>query len=99
MKPPVAILVHDADHPIDAVYYPFAEFSPEWQAMRWAISHNVPVRFMDLPQAHRMAVHRDRLKQLLAEDGKPLDRRIKCWFTTIAVSARSDATAGGGGGV
>src|SRR5678815_5856550 len=34
MRPPVAILVHDAERPADAVYYPFAEFSPEWQAMR-----------------------------------------------------------------
>jgi hypothetical protein len=64
MKPPVAILVHDAEKPSDAVYYPFAEFSPEWQAIRWALERDVPVRFMDLPQAHRMALEADRLKQL-----------------------------------
>ncbi len=56
MVPPVAILVHDVDRPASAVYYPFAAFSPEWQAMRWALAHQVPVRFMDLPQCHRMAV-------------------------------------------
>ena len=38
-----------------AVFYPFAEFSPEWQAIRFAVARNVSVRFMDLPQAHRMA--------------------------------------------
>jgi hypothetical protein len=64
MKPPVALLVHDVEKPADAVYYPFAEFSPEWQAIRWALEHDVPVRFMDLPQVHRMALEAERLKQI-----------------------------------
>lgn len=55
MQPPVAILVYRADDPKRAVFYPFAEFSPEWCAIRWAISRDVPVRFMDLPHVHRMA--------------------------------------------
>ncbi|HEX6870747.1 MAG TPA: DUF5682 family protein [Micromonosporaceae bacterium] len=37
------------------VYWPFAEFSPEWQAIRWAVRHDVPVRFCDLPTAIRFA--------------------------------------------
>src|SRR5690348_3051522 len=56
MRPPVALLIHAVETPQNAVYYPFAEFSPEWQALRWALSADVPVRFMDLPQAHRMAI-------------------------------------------
>ena len=67
MVPPVAILVHDVDDPAAAVYYPFAEFSPEWQAMRWAVGRHVPVRFMDLPQSHRMAVAAERFEKLKAE--------------------------------
>jgi hypothetical protein len=55
MQPPVAILVYRPDEPARAVYYPFAEFSPEWQALVWARGHGVPARFMDLPQANRMA--------------------------------------------
>jgi hypothetical protein len=55
MKPPVALLVHPADTPARAVFYPFAEFSPEWQAIRFGLSRGRPVRFMDLPQAHRLA--------------------------------------------
>lgn len=62
MRPPVAILVHAVETPENAVYYPFAEFSPEWQAMRWALSKSVPVRFMDLPQWHRMALDAERMK-------------------------------------
>jgi hypothetical protein len=55
MKPPVALLVYKPDDPKRAVYYPFAIFSPEWQAIHYALSHNVPVRFMDLPQTIRLA--------------------------------------------
>ncbi|MEO8286033.1 MAG: DUF5682 family protein [Chloroflexota bacterium] len=55
MKPPVALLLYRADDPKRAVYYPFALFSPEWQAIKYALSNDVPVRFMDLPQSMRMA--------------------------------------------
>ncbi|MDM5178649.1 DUF5682 family protein [Massilia sp. DJPM01] len=55
IKPPVALLVYVPATPQRAVFYPFAEFSPEWQAMRYATANGVPVRFCDLPQAHRLA--------------------------------------------
>ncbi|MGZ3382471.1 MAG: DUF5682 family protein, partial [Isosphaeraceae bacterium] len=53
-KPPVAILIHAADDPKRAVYYPFAEYSPEFQAIGHALRRKVTVRFMDLPQAYQM---------------------------------------------
>lgn len=49
MRPPVALLVYRPDAPRRAVFYPFAAFSPEWQAIRFAQERSVPVRFMDLP--------------------------------------------------
>ncbi len=55
MRPPVALLVYAPDAPQRAVYYPFAEFSPEWQAIRHALAHGIPVRFMDLPAGIRFA--------------------------------------------
>jgi hypothetical protein len=39
-----------------AAFWPFGEFSPEWQALRWAVAREVPVRFIDLPAAVRFAV-------------------------------------------
>jgi hypothetical protein len=39
-----------------AAFWPFGEFSPEWQALRWAVAREVPVRFVDLPAAVRFAV-------------------------------------------
>ena len=56
MRPPVALLGYCPDDPQRALYLPFAEFSPEWQAMHWALANHVPVRLMDLPLAHRLAL-------------------------------------------
>ncbi len=58
LQPPVAILVHEKDDPTAAVYYPFAVFSPELQAARYAVEHGVPVRFMDLPIANQLGLDR-----------------------------------------
>jgi hypothetical protein len=55
MRPPVALLLYALDEPNRAAFYPFAEFSPEWQALRYAQARNLPVRFFDLPQSHSLA--------------------------------------------
>ncbi len=54
MQPPVALLVYRPDALKRAVYYPFAVFSPEWQAISYGLSRGISVRFMDLPQAHQL---------------------------------------------
>jgi hypothetical protein len=51
MTPPVALLVYNPKDLKQASYFPFAVFSPEWQAMSFALSRQIPVRFMDLPLA------------------------------------------------
>lgn len=56
MKPPVALLAYQTDLPSNAVFYPFADFSPEWQTMRYALDNGVPLRFFDLPLTHLMAL-------------------------------------------
>ncbi|MGA7730838.1 MAG: DUF5682 family protein [Chloroflexia bacterium] len=55
MKPPVALLIYRPDDPRQAAYYPFALFSPEWQALTYALQHHLPLHFMDLPQSIRLA--------------------------------------------
>lgn len=55
MQPPVALLIYVPDQPHHSVYYPFAVFSPEWQALHYGLTNNIPVRFIDLPQAHQLA--------------------------------------------
>lgn len=51
MQPPVAALIYSADDNNRAVYYPFALFSPEWQALHYALAQKIPVQFMDLPMS------------------------------------------------
>jgi Family of unknown function (DUF5682) len=51
LKPPVAVLGYNQDNAKQAVFYPFAEFSPEWQAIAYANAKALPCRMMDLPLA------------------------------------------------
>ncbi|MFI9613054.1 DUF5682 family protein [Streptomyces sp. NPDC052023] len=54
MRPPVALLAHAVDEPGRSAFWPLAEFSPEWVAIRWALEHDVPARFIDLPATHTL---------------------------------------------
>ena len=51
MVPPVAMLVYNPKNLRQASFFPFAEFSPEWQAILFALKNKIPVRFMDLPMS------------------------------------------------
>ncbi|MEZ6004798.1 MAG: DUF5682 family protein [Planctomycetota bacterium] len=55
MRPPVALLCYDASQPQRASFWPFAEFSPEYQAICWAAEQGVVVQFIDLPAAITLA--------------------------------------------
>jgi hypothetical protein len=55
LRPPVALVQYDAKDISRAQFLPFADFSPEWQAIRWANQRGVPVRAMDLPSKHSLA--------------------------------------------
>jgi Family of unknown function (DUF5682) len=59
MKPPVALLIYDPEDLQQAAYYPFAVYSPEWQAIQYCLSQKVPVRFIDLPATMRGQLERD----------------------------------------
>ncbi|MGW2862660.1 DUF5682 family protein [Streptomyces sp. NPDC001205] len=59
MRPPVALLAHVLDDPGRAAFWPMAEFSPEWVAIRWALAHRAQLRFIDLPAAHSLATQED----------------------------------------
>lgn len=84
MRPPVALLAHAVDDPGRAVFWPMADFSPEWVAIRWALAHGVPVRFVDLPAAHRLALT-DR-----QTDGPAKDRGIDPIGVLAAAAGHDD---------
>jgi hypothetical protein len=58
LRPPVSLLIYAQDNLRHAVNYPFAVFSPEWQAMVFGKQHGLPVRFIDLPQTNWLAIQR-----------------------------------------
>ena len=49
LVPPISALIYNPKNINQAIYLPFTEFSPEWQALLFAVRRNIPVRFMDLP--------------------------------------------------
>ncbi|MGW1991072.1 DUF5682 family protein [Embleya sp. NPDC001921] len=71
MRPPVALLAHAVDDPAQAGFWPYADFSPEWVAIRHAGAHGVPVRFIDLPVAVSFTL--DRARRERAADDPPED--------------------------
>lgn len=72
--PPVAILAYTDEPPVKTVLWPFAEFSPEYQAMLWAYRNKVPVRFCDLPAKVMLAFEKEEeLKKVEEETQKKSD--------------------------
>jgi hypothetical protein len=69
MQPPVALLAHVPGEPARSAFWPFAAFSPEWQAIRYAGESGIPVRFCDLPAAVTLAAGE--------EDEAPLELRAR----------------------
>ncbi len=91
MRPPVALLVYAPDEPRVATFYPMAEFSPEWVALRWALEHGVPARFIDLAAGAQFAVAKAEFERRLAE--------ATAAEATAADSEASDANEAGEGTV
>lgn len=90
LKPPVAILVFQPDDPKKAVFYPFSEFSPEWQAILYARQHKIPVKFMDLPMAHQFELRHQPAadsslnNNVVIPDAETLRRNPVAWLAAAA---------------
>ena len=95
MQPPVALLSYCPDEPQRAVYHPFAVFSPEWQALRWALLKQVPVRFIDLPVMHQMALDKAREAAEAAEAEEAAQQEAEAENRgRSAARSRVEATSG-----
>lgn len=90
MKPPVALLAYQPDQPQQAVFYPFAEFSPEWQALCYAVNHQVEFHFFDLPLTYSMA-----LKQQAEEETSTADSQPECSRSPLDYLAEADGYTDG----
>ena len=73
MQPPVALLSYSVDDPQLAVFHPYALYSPEWQALQWALRNGVAVRFMDVPAALSLEWRAQPAAETLPEEPDDLD--------------------------
>ncbi|MFD8463845.1 DUF5682 family protein [Streptomyces cyaneofuscatus] len=89
MRPPVALLAHAVDDPGRAAFWPLAEFSPEWVAIRWALAHDVPVRFIDLPATHSLALKEPHGEETAPAPEAPADEEATPHVDPIRVLAET----------
>lgn len=57
--PPVAILGYRTDGPTHSVLYPFATYSPEYVALRWATEHGARAELIDITTGEALASRDD----------------------------------------
>ena len=82
MVTPVALLAYAEDDASRASFFPFAEYSPEYQATLWAVRNGRDVRFIDLPSTDRLSIEDER-DPSEPEDADPVS------FDPIGVLART----------
>lgn len=68
INPPFAIMAYTKEVPIHTILYPFAVYSPEYQAILWANEQKKECRFIDLPSGVFLA--------LSEQEKKNKDQRI-----------------------
>lgn len=74
-KPPVAILAFTEELPVRTVLWPFAVYSPEYQAMKWAADNGAACAFIDLPTSVVLALGQCRVHPVEPEgdNGSPAE--------------------------
>jgi hypothetical protein len=84
MLTPVALLTYAEDDPAHASFFPFADYSPEYQAARWAVSHGAALRFIDLPASDRLGITADAEEAIAAAEEDPIQRDPIGALATVA---------------
>lgn len=59
VKPPIAMLGYTTELPIETVLYPFASYSPEYQAICWGVKKKATLRFIDLPTENMLKLRQE----------------------------------------
>lgn len=56
LTPPLAVMIYDQEDTKQSIFYPFAQFSPEWVAAKYANEHNIKIKTIDLEAKYQMYV-------------------------------------------
>ncbi|WP_284646613.1 DUF5682 family protein [Paenibacillus silviterrae] len=68
--PPIAILAYTDRLPVRTLLYPYADYSPEYQAFRWAERNEAHSEFIDLPSTNALALYDLRSRSERSRDGE-----------------------------
>lgn len=87
--PPVALLIFNPEDSKEAVFYPYAVFSPEWQALQFAQRQKIPLRFMDLSVSQSFALEKETeqpetVTDDVEEDSSPIQEDPLDWLGRAA---------------
>ncbi|OPA80138.1 hypothetical protein BVG16_05170 [Paenibacillus selenitireducens] len=96
-NPPVAILAFTEDLPVRTVLWPFAAYSPEYQAMKWAAENGAHAAFIDLPSSITVALQHLRVdpgEKEVEEDADTASKMSADAFDDSSIYARIAAIAG-----
>ncbi|MDI9309765.1 MAG: DUF5682 family protein [Limnohabitans sp.] len=80
VKLPIALLAYTTELPIETVIYPFAEYSPEYQAICWAKKNKVKVEFIDLPTYNMLKLKQ---KNELTDKASSFYQLQNEWYQTV----------------
>lgn len=83
-KPPIAVLAYTQDTPVRTILYPFAAYSPEYQAVLWCQEHHVACHFIDLPSEVFLAMQ---AKQVVSDSGEEARFQV---YEALDVQAGAD---------
>ena len=87
-KPPIAILAYTKEPPIRTILYPFAHYSPEYQAICWCHEHKVECRFMDLPSQVFLALQQ--IQEERKQQEYPSDEKVTDGYEKLAKATGED---------
>lgn len=90
VKPPIALMAYTNVLPIETVLYPFATYSPELQAILWAVKKKKEVRFIDLPTYHTLAIRQQNRVHDQQETARDFYRDYNNLYTTVAKLSDED---------
>ncbi len=63
VEPPIALLAYTTELPIETILYPFASYSPEYQAICWGVRQKLDIRFIDLPADIMLKLRQERNRE------------------------------------
>ncbi|WP_409342772.1 DUF5682 family protein [Paenibacillus sp. MBLB4367] len=89
--PPVAILAYTDQLPVRTLLYPFASYSPEYQAFQWAAENGAQAAFIDLPSDAAVALYG---KRTFGGEGLPEEQREERQSGLLAYYRRQQAVYG-----